>query len=275
MILRWLNHRQKLFRWALKALFLVILVLLVLFPRVDRLPETVRRYLNPNDLVNPQSPALAPLIDEFEKERQPDWTRTELMNHIESFVYRKIPYARDWNLWANIDYIPTVEEAIKKGKEDCDGRAVVAASMLRRYGFEAVIVGNFEHIWVKTEIGETMGPAENKLVEYTAEGKRKFNWSTVWDMPDEFCYSISVFPLWRELIILVGVWLLLIGRGLSFRETLIWLGMLMAGLLLIRDGGKDSESLKNWAGILIILFSAVSLVVRSYRADKRLTPERS
>ncbi|MDD5093191.1 MAG: hypothetical protein PHV74_02280 [Dehalococcoidia bacterium] len=269
---QWFDRRRNVWKWAIKVLLLLLLVLLVLFPRVDRLPVTIHRYFNPNSLVDPQSPALDPLIDEFEKYRQPDWSKTELMNYIEAFVYYKIPYAYDWNTWANADYLPTVEEVIKKGKEDCDGRAVLAASMLRRYGFDATLAGNFQHIWVKTEVGETMGPGERSFMEYTEEGRR-FNWDALRDMPNEYSFNISVFPLWRELIIAIGAWLILKGRHLSFSEGLIWLGLAVVGLLLIRGGGYDSESFKNWLGSLILVFAVIALVVRSYQTNKRESPQ--
>lgn len=269
--LRWIDTRRTFYRWSLKILFLLTLVLLVLFPRVDLVPKTVQRYMDPNDLVNPNSSALDPVIDEFENERQPEWTRNELMNHIEGFVYRKIVYARDWNVWINAEYLPTVEEVIEKGKGDCGARAVLAASMLRAYDFDAILVGNFEHIWVKTDIGETMSPGDKTLVEYTDEGRR-FDWSTLWDIPNEFCYSVSVFPLWRELIIVLGAWLLLIGRGVRFRYNFLWLLLLLLGLLLVRDGGNggNPETVKNWAGLLTFSFAVVALVIQSNRAAKRL-----
>jgi len=273
-ILRWLNSRRSFWRWSLKALLLCLLILLVLYPRIDLLPKTIHRYLDPNSLINPNSAALGPMINEFETERQPDWTKTELMNHIESFVYHKIPYAYDWNLWVNVDYRPTVEETIKKGKEDCDGRAIVAASMLQRYGFDATLVGNFQHIWVKTNIGETMGPEKNTLVQYTAEGGRKFNWSGLRDLPDEFCYDVSVFPLWRELIITLGAWLLLVGRNVRLRQAFVWLALAAVGLLLVREGGNNSDNpdhIKIWGGLLIILLSIVALVVQSHQAARRST----
>jgi hypothetical protein len=274
-ILRWLNTRRWFYRWPLKVVLLFLLVLLVLFPRVDRLPKTIERYLNPNALVDPWSPALDPMIDAFEAERQPDWSKTELMNQIENFVYRKILYAWDWDLWGNAEYLPTVEEAIEMGKEDCDGRAIVAASMLRRYGFDAILVGDFRHLWVKTDIGETMSPGKKIALQYTDEGMQ-FDWSSVWELPDAFCYGVSVFPLWRELIIIFGAWLLLVGPAVRLRDAFLWLSLSAVGLLSMREGGDwlEPDRVMNWSGLLIIIFCIVALMVQSRRATKRFARQK-
>jgi len=262
-IFDWLNTCRARWRWPLKLLLLCLLVLWV-----DLLPAQIHRYMNPNGLVDPSS-ELQPLVDEFEMERQPDWTRQELMNHIEAFVYRKITYARDWNIWGNIDYFPTVREAVKKGREDCDGRAIVAASMLQRYGFDAELMGNFDHIWVKTDIGETMSPGDHVFVQFTDEG-RKLNWSALWDAPNDFCHGVAIFPLWRELIIVLGFWLLMISRRLNLKYALGGLALLVIGLLLVRDGGLDDpERLKNWSGMAVFLSAVFVIALGSHRPKKQ------
>lgn len=60
-----------------------------------------------------------------------------MLEEIEKFVYEKNKSAWDWEVWGNVNYIPTVEEAIASGREDCDGQAIVGASMLREYGYDA------------------------------------------------------------------------------------------------------------------------------------------
>ena len=264
---QWLNPQRRLIRWPLKTAFLLVLVLIVMFPRLDLLPRTIDRWADTNALVDPDSPALEPLVEEFELARNPDWTRKELMNHIEAFVYYKIPYARDWNIWLNVDYIPTVEEAIEKGREDCDGRAVVAASMLRRYGFDAILVGNFDHMWVKTEIGETLGPSGTALISHTDNGD-KIDWGAIWDLPDDFAEGMSIFPLWREIIIAVGIWLILAGPKVHRRYLLLWLLPAILGLIILRDGGRsdDPENLKTWAGSLLMLGTVAGMLIQTRKS---------
>ena len=269
-IARWLYSLHWYYYWPLKVLLFIILVLIVLFPRLDLFPKHVRRYVDPNTLINPHSTELSKIIKEFEVMRDPSWSRSQLMDNIEKFVIHKIRYAWDWELWGNADYFPTVEEIIREGKEDCDGRAILAASILRRYGFDSILVTDLQHLWVKTDIGETMGPGKKKAVQYTEEGII-LDWSVVWDIPNIFCYGASVFPLKRELIITLGLWLFLIGRNVRFKNAFIWLALLTVGLMFIREGGDwtNPDRIMNWSGLLIILSSIAALILQSYYASKR------
>ena len=48
-----------------------------------------------------------------------------LVRGVEKFVYGHVPYAWDWDTWGVADYLPSVAEVRRMGREDCDGRAVV------------------------------------------------------------------------------------------------------------------------------------------------------
>ena len=121
-------------RWPLRipvkwAIFAVV-VLLVCFPYPHMLIRHVRHWRDPDALIAPDAQVLRPFVEELLPlldNRSPE----EALEHVERYVYEKIPYEWDWNTWGVADYLPTVEEVMEKGVEDCDGRAVIAASLLR------------------------------------------------------------------------------------------------------------------------------------------------
>ncbi len=264
-----LNSRSLWIRWPAKWFIFALVGVLVLFPRLDRLPITIHRHLNPNALIDSDSPALVLLLDEFEAKRREEWDSQKLLREVERFVYRKVPYAWDWDVWGNVEYLPTVEETLAKGKEDCDGRAVVAASVLRSYGYNARLATNFGHMWVVTDRGETMSPGKRKGIEFTQEG-RKYDWAILRDLPDIFSMGISVFPLHRELILVLAAWLLMIGRNVRLKDTILWLVLLIVGLMLIREGGRPrhENSLKDWVGFASWMLALIALVVQARRAHR-------
>lgn len=274
-LLRSLNNRGIAVRWPAKGAIFAGVCLLVFFPRLDRLPVTLKRHLNPNVLINADSPALQPLLDDFEELRRQDWDDERLLKELERYVYRKIPYAWDWDLWGNVDYFPTVEETLAAGKEDCDGRAVVAASVLRNYGYNARLATNFGHVWVVTDRGATMSPGKRTGIEFTEEGM-KFDWRIVLDLPKTLAMGVSVFPLYRELILVLAAWLLMVGRGVRLRDAAIWLALLVVGLMLLRQGGRPrhGDIWKDWFGFALWAIVLISMVVQARRVARstRRTP---
>lgn len=241
-----------------KWLVFLAVVLVVLYPRLDMLPRTLHRYLNPNTLINPDSPALAPLIAEFDRQRDLNWGGSALTDEVEHFTYSKVPYRHDWNVWANVDYFPTVEETLEKGVEDCDGRAVVAASLLEHYGVDAKLANDFTHVWVVTEHGSAMQTAggNTAVVEGKDEGGINIAWGrAIKQTASASSWMISAFPLYRELIIVLAAWLLLVGTRKSLQLAVPAGLVMLIGLLLIRDG-ETFRVWSTWVGWLC-LFGAV------------------
>lgn len=268
-----LNGCSKWVRRPIKCAAFAVISLAVFFPRLDRLPTTIRRHLNPNALINADSPALQPWLEEFEAERKPDWDDQKLLAELQRYVYRKIPYAWDWDLWGNVDYFPTVEEVLALGKEDCDGRAVLAASVLQKYGYNARLATDFGHVWVKTDRGQTMSPGKSTGIEFTDEGM-KLNLGIVLNLPKTLAMGIAVFPLYREAILVLAGWLLLVGRGVRIRNTLLWLALLVIGLMLIREGGhpRHTNIWKDWLGFAIWAAAVVAMVVQARTVQRARTP---
>jgi len=212
-----INNLRWYWRLPVKWVFFGVVVLFVCFPYPSRLVDHVKHWRDPNALIEPNAAILQPLVDELRLRLTDDPSPREALQRVERFVYEKIPYAWDWDTWGTADYLPTLTEALEMGREDCDGRAVVAASLLQNLGFNAQIVTDFSHVWVKTDKGETMGPGKRKALVATDDGLQ-IRWSALAELPKGLAYGTAVFPLGREIIIVVVLWFLLIPpRGQNVR----------------------------------------------------------
>lgn len=264
-------------RWRIptKILFFLIALFVVCFPRPLLFVEHVRRWKNPNVLVNPQSPALDPLAAEVQNLIPPDATPAEVLKIVEKYVLKRITYEWDWNNWGNADYIPTVEEALEKGSEDCDGRAVVAASLLGRLGVPAQIATDFSHVWVTTEQGDLMGPGQSTAIVATKQGL-KVSPSAWKPLAKALAYCVAPFPLARELILLVVLWWLLLRQGVGIGWSLMALALMLNGLLFLRAGGENYWKPMIWmqfVGIANLLGGISCLFLRARQNNCKVPSE--
>ena len=142
----------------------VLGVVLILFPDVPKLFAQLGRIGAAERLIEPDHPVVAEWSRAVDAELPPGLTRAEQVVWIEKYVGRRLPYCHDWIQWWNADYWPTASEAIAAGREDCDGIAVVVASVLRHRGYRARLVGNTLHIWVAVDDTgqEILGALEDK-----------------------------------------------------------------------------------------------------------------
>ena len=234
-------------RWIAKALFLTFVMLAITYPKPWLLVRDVRRSHDLNALVDPDEPALRPWRQELESAlaKRPGLPDKQVLKIIEVFVLVKVHYDWDWNTWGVANYTPTVAEVVRMGREDCDGRAIVAASLARALGYDARLVGNLSHIWVWTPQGEFMGPAGAKAFEPTATGYR-FNWACLWQWPSQVCFGLAVFPMGRELVMVAAIWLC--GLSLAARRW-TWFAsllLLVLGLAMVRFSAHDLGQFVRW-----------------------------
>jgi hypothetical protein len=248
------------YRWRVpaKCALLAITVLVVCFPNPRRLVRHLQHYQNPNALIEPNAKCLEPWIEELAPKLSDDIEPREALKRVERFVYNKVPYEWDWNTWGTADYLPTVGEVVSMGKEDCDGRAVVAASLLRRFGFKADLVNDFAHAWVRTEHGDTMSPGKKPVLITTDDGI-VIDWSALTQFPRAAAYGVAVFPIGRELVILSMLWLLLLPAQVRPTPNFIGMALLIGGLMLIRVGSSNYLTPSSWAqlGGLAIISSGI------------------
>ncbi len=251
-------------------MILGLTVFLVCFPYPNLFVRHVRHWSNPNALIEPDAPALQPWVEELRPELPADLPPGEVLKRVERFVRKKVPYEWDWNTWGLGDYLPTVTELIEMGKEDCDGRAVIAASLLQNFGFKAQIVTDFTHVWVKTDKGEVMGPGRRNAVVFTDRGLQ-FHVLVLAGLPEATVYGIAVFPLIRELIVLFVAWWLLLRTNAGTARSLLALVLLCTGLLVLRKGACEYLKPVQWMQIVgaLAMATAVGLLLpRCRRSDQ-------
>lgn len=249
-------------RWPIKCAVVGVVAFGISFPNPLVFLRHVEHWRNPNAMIDPDLPELQPLIHELHETLDPDLSPPKTLAHVQKFVETKIPYAWDWETWGAADYLPTLGEALAMGREDCDGRAVIAASLLRTLGYEAELVTDLTHVWVKTDKGETMSPPKDrrKSVEATKDGLR-IHWDTIANLPKAMAYGVAVFPWEREVVLILAVWLMTLGRGWGVCRAVIVLGLLVGGLWCLRLGGSRPYDPSVWLQWVAVLHFLVAVAV--------------
>ena len=234
---------------------------------MNQLVKQFPRWKNPDSLIETNVPFLAEINKKIDEQLKPDGTKKDELKAVERYVYREVKYGYDWDVWGNTDYWPTVTEVWENKKEDCDGLAVLAASILKSRGFEDVhIVGNLSHVWVATQTNEVMSPQADRNFQ-KVDGKLKVKLPGM----NTFLLSwahINKFPAARSLLLLLAVLLLVTHPYWDVGRWWRAFGIGAAGLLLLYDwGGKYLQSsavgadLWFWTGNILVL-AAIGMVCR-------------
>lgn len=261
-----LNHARRLIRWPVKCAILGVTILMVCFPNPSRLVTHIRHWQDPNALIEPNAPAMAPMIEALRPQIVAAKQPQDALRIVERFVYSHIRYDWDWNTWGSADYLPTVTEVIEQGREDCDGQAVLAASLLRNFGFKTELVANFAHMWVRTDQGEAMSPGKNRAVVATKEGP-KFSLRGLIELPKATAFGIAVFPLFRELVVLGVLWLMLWNEKHTARRQALMLMLFGGGLVALRAGSHDYRQPVAWMQLTATLTMVVAVFVQVGRSS--------
>jgi hypothetical protein len=261
-------------RRPVKGLIFVVIVFFVLYPKPGMFIRHVKNVLNARDLPDPTHPGMAGVVERFKLylEEQPLAPNdpNDFLLAVEHFVCQEIPYAWDWEVWGVADYLPTLAEVLEKGREDCDGRAVLAAALIRSLGIEARLVGDLRHIWVRTPLGDTMNPLDSAVFSAEDSGLN-VRWAALLD-PGAVAHGMAVFPLGRQVIVVLAAWVLLLPREVGLRRALLALLLLLAALMLIRLAGTQATA-PNYAGIALGALHVVfaTALLGRLRGDARVT----
>ncbi|MBU6997350.1 MAG: transglutaminase domain-containing protein [Theionarchaea archaeon] len=103
----------------------------------------VDRFFSPQQLILPG--ATADLYDEMEENVKDDPAQ------VFSVIEWKVQYATDLFNYRALNHLATAEEVLRRGRDDCDGQAVVLCSVLRYAGYDAVAVIGPYHSWVEVK----------------------------------------------------------------------------------------------------------------------------
>ncbi len=236
------------------------ILFLVLYPRPGLFLKQLQNYFQMDALIQTDFLELERINHEIDlllekTERTP---RQEFLT-VQSYVYRRIKYAYDWETWCNIDFWPTASQVWELQQEDCDGRAILAASILRSRGFQsAQLVGNMRHIWVKVDDIELMGPDTETMLR--REGERLVvTLPSLTLLISTVTIYIADFPAIRHLILFFTLMILLYHPTRNFTGFLGATTTGLVGFLLLKDWAHQAMqteviplTLDFWAGHALI-----------------------
>lgn len=203
----WLAHLRPGWRWSFKIGLFLMVFGFALFPNPVLFVKQLNHLRHVEALIQPDLPEMVKINEDIDANWRKGLTRQDEFRAVEKYVYATIPYEYDWYNWGNVDYWPSAKEVLERKREDCDGRAILAVSILRSRGFKsAMVVGNMQHVWVTVDKGELMGPQKDANV-------RRVNGKMVVTMPSlrtvlSGTSMISKFPAARILMILAAAMVL-------------------------------------------------------------------
>ena len=270
----WLARLRLVARWPVKWALLAAVVLFALYPRPGLFLEQIRHLSNVESLIQPELPQLAEINREISATLKPDATPREEFRAVERYVYNRIRYEYDWFNWGNRDYWPTTQEVLERQREDCDGRAVLAASLLRARGFAtATVVGNLNHVWVQVDKTELMGPQKDRNFQRVG-GK------LVISLPQQRTVLASAamirkFPSLRSLLIMAAVLVLAYHPCRNLTGLLALATLALAGFVLFLgwadrfDDDAKSLLLGPLSGALALLLGALTGALLANRVLSR------
>lgn len=142
-------------RWLAKTLLFSMITAVVLNPNLKRAWMQIRHTLHPEALIQTSFPGLPEIQAQLDRGLANSPRNLSEPRMIARWVLRKITYVSDYENWGNVDYWPSAAEVWAKRQEDCDGRAVLAASLLRSRGYRSArLVVGLDHMWVKVDENE-------------------------------------------------------------------------------------------------------------------------
>ncbi|MFQ6124640.1 MAG: hypothetical protein ACE5R6_08565 [Candidatus Heimdallarchaeota archaeon] len=122
--------------------------------------EQFRRRTQLPSLLDLRTPDIQALNDDFDQflleSEQIVKTRDQFhsleeyeVNMVEIFTYLHVKHKPDTMQYLTIDHLPTVSEVMRTGVDDCDGRAILATTLLLSRGYDAWVLANPWHYWVE------------------------------------------------------------------------------------------------------------------------------
>ncbi len=225
------------FRFAIKSTLFLVVLFFVLYPDPVKFVKQVNHIKNTDKLIKSNFKEMKNINKKINERLGKSYNLKEEFYAIQSFVYKNITYSYDWINWGVVDYWPAADEVWERKKEDCDGRAILAVSILRSRGFKkAELVGSFRHIWAVVGDSELMGPDTEKNIE-KKDGKLKIVVPSYQLMIDDLAFTLSEFPKIRIFIILLFFLILIYHPSTNLKDFLMLAVVNLFALILFFDWG--------------------------------------
>jgi len=231
---RWLETQRPLKRAGLKLALLAVFVLFALYPNPVLLVRQVGHLLDMESLIQPNLPAMPEINRDIDQLLATNVVPLTELKAVERFVLRRISYQYDWHGWWNLDYWPTAAEVWERQREDCDGRAVLAVSILRARGHQdARLVANLQHVWVAVGTNELMGPMADKNFRREG-GKTIVTFPALKTLLDSLAMTCK-FPAWRVVLMLVTLLALVFHPSADTGRFAMLCAVMLAGYAVFLD----------------------------------------
>lgn len=139
------------------------------------LAEQLSYRIRPSILLEPNNPKIQEFNIKIENAARVDKDRTGMPDNIENpesyeirlieaYVLAHIEWTSDLIQYLAVDHLAPINDVLGNMKDDCDGRAIFAASLLLHRGYDAWVVVSWYHWWVEVLL-------ENELaVEILTQG---------------------------------------------------------------------------------------------------------
>ena len=220
--------------------------MLILNPNLQRGAEQIRHVFDPEALIQTNFAGWEGLNAQFERMLARGGEAMSEARLAEKFIYKNIRYATDYETWGNLEYWPRAEEVWALRREDCDGRAILAVSLLRGRGYQSArLMVGLDHMWAQVDENEQDGSLPPNFIALLGPGKdfslamsdkpRSEHFlalAKAFFQPEAFrkttAQLIADIPPLRKAL-LITIFLALCFHPCSHRTAL--LGVLMAGLI--------------------------------------------
>lgn len=182
-----------------KWLFRVaILGLLLCTAYVDTIPaaQTQDRAFLQQNLIKPDSAPVQLIADEFRTQYQAGMI-DEIPYHVEQFINQRLMYRQE-----AVDLHMSPVETLRYMEEDCDGWAILTASILENLGFPAEIKVNQHHAWVETNAMMScrlLSPQRTVLYAFNKDGYTAFN---ITETIIEFIRKMYTGPIFMSFLLI-------------------------------------------------------------------------
>lgn len=205
---QWLAARPVVFRLAFKVLFFSLIFLFVTFPNPVLSLKQFSAYRNIEALFVTNFPEMPTINARIDSLLPPDYTFQQEYHAIVRFVYENIHYQYDWDNWLNSEFWPTADEVWRRGREDCDGRAILAVAIFRSRGYsDATVVGGLTHLWITVGGQELMGAQKEKTM-VMQDGRKKMRVPPLTSILEAAAVQLDSYPIFRLVVILLFLLLL-------------------------------------------------------------------